>query len=126
MKTMKKALSIIVLMLFVMLCTTSYLQAEGSSAKYIGGSLVQGAGPDPEPGYDFFVDTDAAGCFPLTGKIWFEFTSIKDGKGWILTDQNRSTKRPFTIKANRTINYVVNPKAAFFCYSAVQGEGKSQ
>lgn len=127
MKTIKNILSLATLVMFVVLCTTSYLQAAGSSAKYIGGSLVQAAQPDPRAVYDFYADTDAAGSFPLAGKIWFEFTSPKDCKGWILETNDRTVKRGFTIKADKTIDYVVNPNALFFNWTGCGGaEGKSQ
>jgi hypothetical protein len=123
---MKKLLSTIFLLVILALCCIPPLLA-ASNPKYIGGTLAQGAAPDPSSDYDFFSDTAAVGYFPLSGKIWFEFTSPVDCTGWILSTQDRTTKRGFPIYAKVPIRYLVNPAALFFGYSgAVGGHGKSQ
>lgn len=122
----KKILSLLALILFVVLCMSSYLQAS-SDAKYVGGTLVQGAAPDPDDGYSYKVLTDTVGYFSLENKIWWEFWSPKDCKGWILSTNDKEGKTSFTIPAYERTSYIVNPKTTFFGYSSCTGmEIKSQ
>jgi hypothetical protein len=123
---MKKLFSTIVLLAILALCCSTLLMA-ASEPRYVGGALVQGAAPDPSSDYDFFSDTAVAAYFPLSGKVWWEFTSPVDCTGWILSAQDRTSKRGFPIKADIKVSYVVNPKATFFSYSGCTGgHGKSQ
>ena len=123
---MRRFIIFIVMVLLLATQAAPYLQA-ASEPRYVGGTLVQGAAPDPSDEFSYTVLSDVRGYFDLSGKIWWEIWSPKDCKGWILSSQSMTGKRSFTIPAYERISYVVNPKSTFFGYSSCTGlEIKSQ